>query len=161
RPKHDASADAPGDGLVLARPVARDQADLSRIGLVEGGVVEDEQPAGEVDLGALLVPEGVGVGLEAGSSINPELGLSFDWEPPGHRRRAGRSIPIIGTGTWPTPSGSAPRPATSSWSAETQAAGVQPGSTTRAATPCDKSAAVAAPTSPWIHQLRSSHRDRF
>ena len=52
--------------VVLARPVAADQVDLPGVGLVQGGVVEDQDAAVDVNQGSRLLPEVLGVGLQAG-----------------------------------------------------------------------------------------------
>src|SRR5262249_26228089 len=51
------------DLLVLARPVAADEVDVSGVGLVQHGVVQHQDPLLEADLGPGLQPEGLGVRL--------------------------------------------------------------------------------------------------
>ena len=65
-PQQGQQVDALDDAVVLARPVPADQVDLAGVGLVQGGVVEDQDAVVEADLGPGLLPEGLGVGLQAG-----------------------------------------------------------------------------------------------
>jgi len=65
-PEEGDQVDPPDDGVMLARPVMGDQLDGLGIGLIEGRVVNDENPGGEPDLGSGLPPEFFGVGFEAG-----------------------------------------------------------------------------------------------
>lgn len=51
--------------MVLARPVAADKFDLASVGLVEDGVVEDEDAVVEGDIGPGLGPEDGRIGFES------------------------------------------------------------------------------------------------
>ena len=63
---HVAEVDAADGAAVLARPVPADQVHLPGVGLVQGGVVQDQDAVAGPDVGAGLLPEGLGVGLQAG-----------------------------------------------------------------------------------------------
>jgi hypothetical protein len=63
-PQQGQQVDALDGAVVLARPVPADQAHLPGVGLVQGGVVQDQDALVELDLGAGLLPEGFGIGLQ-------------------------------------------------------------------------------------------------
>jgi hypothetical protein len=60
-PERRDEVDSEDHVMVLAAPVARDKLDLLRVGLVQGGVVEDEHPALQADERSRLPPERVPV----------------------------------------------------------------------------------------------------
>src|SRR5439155_12865463 len=51
--------------VVLARPVPTDQVHVTGVGLVQGGVVQNQESVVAADLGLGLKPEVFGVGLQA------------------------------------------------------------------------------------------------
>ena len=63
RPQERNQVDAAHHRVVLARPVAHNQLDLLRIGLVQGRVVYDKDASGQADLSARLRPQRRGVRL--------------------------------------------------------------------------------------------------
>src|SRR2546423_8254369 len=65
RPQKRNQVDAAHHRVVLARPVARHQLDLPRIGLVQSRVVYDKDASAQADLGAGLSPQRRGVRLKA------------------------------------------------------------------------------------------------
>ena len=98
------------DGVVLAGPVAADEVDVAGVRLVQHGVVQDQDAGREIDLGLRLLPERLGVRLEAvqqagegvvGRRAGPGRldagGLDARWPPSGWRSgsrcspRAGRA----------------------------------------------------------------------
>jgi hypothetical protein len=64
-PQQGDQVDAADDGVVLAGPVAGDQVDRLGVGLVQGRIIEDQQPARAVDQGAGLLSEALAVGHQA------------------------------------------------------------------------------------------------
>src|SRR2546421_487200 len=64
-PQQGDEVDALDDAVMLARPVALDQVDAPRVGLVQHGVIQDQNAGTQDYLGLRLAPEGVGIGFEA------------------------------------------------------------------------------------------------
>lgn len=65
RPEQRNQVDAAHHGVVLARPMARHQLDLLRVGLVQGRVVYDKDASGQADLRPGLRPQRLSVRLKA------------------------------------------------------------------------------------------------
>ena len=65
-PRQCDGVDAADDALVLARPEPAEQAHLGGVGLVEHGVVDDEDAIGAADRRPDFLPERFGVGFETG-----------------------------------------------------------------------------------------------
>ena len=64
-PQQSNQVDAAHHGVVLARPVARDEFHLAGVGLVQGRVVYDKYSLAQADLRLSFAPQGRGVRLKA------------------------------------------------------------------------------------------------
>jgi hypothetical protein len=65
RPQQRNQVDAADNRMVLARPVAHNQLDLLRLGLVQSRVVDEQDALAQADLGDGLSPERLGVRFKA------------------------------------------------------------------------------------------------